>query len=36
MDWLEFIFNDVISIIDKMSHSGVKRDLKKGNGRAMS
>lgn len=36
MDWLVFIFNYVIGITDKMSHGDVKRDLKKGNGVAMS
>lgn len=30
VDWLGFLFNDVISSIDKMSHAGVRRDLKKG------
>ena len=36
VDWLVFIFNDAVSIIDKISHSGVKRDLKKHSGVAMS
>lgn len=35
-DWLLFIFNDVISIIDKMALTGVRRYLKKGNGVAMN
>lgn len=35
-DWLLFIFNNVISIIDKMAHTGVRRYLKKGNGVAMN
>ena len=32
VDWLGFLFNDVISSLDKVPHTGVRRDLKKGNG----